>query len=133
MQFPQGLVFPYSSPLADLFNPPIARIKEAGVIEHLYNIYMPYRNIKDDFDALARASVRKIRHFFKAWCSPNVACLQDPIKIDHFYYPAMAFAGFLAASVASFLCEFSCGRTKKLVNITAMYPAEEEHEPGDIY
>lgn len=53
----EGLAFEYSSPLRDHFNPVIDRILEVGVMEHLFDLYMPYRNWKEDFDALAKAEV----------------------------------------------------------------------------
>ncbi len=51
----EGLAFEYGSPLADRFSRAIDRIIEVGIMEHLFDLYMPYRNRKEDFDALARA------------------------------------------------------------------------------
>ena len=50
-------MFPYSSPLPDLFNPAIDRIIDAGVMEHLFDLYLPFRKETENIDLVATSEV----------------------------------------------------------------------------
>ena len=54
-----ALAFPYGSNLVDHFDPAIVAIQEAGVLDHLKQLYMPYMGVKVDFDRVARSRVMK--------------------------------------------------------------------------
>ncbi len=54
-----ALAFPYGSNLVDHFDSAIVAIQEAGVLDHLKRLYMPYMGVKVDFDRVAKSRVRK--------------------------------------------------------------------------
>ena len=54
-------MFPYSSPLPDLFNPAIDRIIDAGVMEHLFDLYLPFRKETENIDLVATSEVPKLK------------------------------------------------------------------------